>query len=152
MANTTQTFKVAGITTHGDSTKVRFTDDMVRRIKQFTKGGATRVDLVELPTAMTKVEALTYLLTHADFKSPSDQATIIDSLTDRAVVVKAPKAAKAPKVAKVVTPKVAKVKATKADKVTVVVAKPSLDAIKARAKKAALAAADAASTETPEVA
>ena len=154
MANTTQTFKVAGITTHGDSTKVRFTDDMVRRIKQFTKGGATRVDLVELPTAMTKVEALTYLLTHADFKSPSDQATIIDSLTDRAVVVKAPKPAKAPKVAKVKVAKVVtpKVKATKADKVAVVVAKPSLDAIKARAKKAALAAADAESTETPEVA
>ena len=150
MANTTQTFKVAGITTHGDSTKVRFTDDMVRRIKQFTKGGATRVDLVELPTAMTKVEALTYLLTHADFKSPSDQATIIDSLTDRAVVVKAPKAAKAPKVAKVKVAKVVtpKVKATKADKVAVVVAKPSLDAIKARAKKAALAAADAATDTT----
>jgi len=154
MANTTQTFKVAGITTHGDSTKVRFTDDMVRRIKQFTKGGASRVDLVELPTAMTKVEALTYLKSHADFKSPGDQATIIDSLTDRAVVVKTPKAAKAPKVAKVKVAKVVtpKVKTVKAPKVAVVVAKPSLDAIKARAKKAALAAADAASTETPEVA
>ena len=145
MANTTQTFKVAGITTHGDSTKVRFTDDMVRRIKQFTKGGASRVDLVELPTAMTKVEALTYLKSHADFQSPGDQATIIDSLTDRAVVVKTPKAAKAPKVAKGVTPKV---KAVKAPKVAVVVAKPSLDAIKARAKKAALAAADAATDTT----
>ena len=142
MTNTTQVFKVAGITTHGDSTKVRFTDDMVRRIKQFTKGGATRVDLVELPTAMTKVEALKYLQANAEFQSPGDQATIADSLSDRVkeVKVKTPKAAKAPKVAKVKTPKV-----------TVVVAKPSLDAIKARAKKAALAAADAA-TETPVVA
>ena len=134
MTNTTQVFKVAGITTHGDSTKVRFTDDMVRRIKQFTKGGATRVDLVELPSAMTKVEALKYLQANAEFQSPGDQATIADSLSDRVkeVKVKTPKAAKAPKV-------------------TVVVAKPSLDAIKARAKKDALAAADAA-TETPEVA
>lgn len=140
MTNTTQVFKVAGITTHGDSTKVRFTDDMVRRIKQFTKGGATRVDLVELPTAMTKVEALKYLQAHAEFQSPSDQATITDSLSDRVKEVKV-KAAKAPKVAKT--------KALK--KVTVVVAKPSLDAIKARAKKDALAAADAA-TETPTVA
>jgi len=130
MTNTTQVFKVAGITTHGDSTKVRFTDDMVRRIKQFTKGGASRVDLVELPTAMTKVEALTYLKSHADFQSPGDQATIIDSLTDRAVVVKTPKAAKAPKVVKV----------TKT--------KPSLDAIKARAKKVTVEAV----TETPVVA
>ena len=81
MTNTTQVFKVAGITTHGDSTKVRFTDDMVRRIKQFTKGGATRVDLVELPTAMTKVEALKYLQANAEFQSPGDQATIADSLS-----------------------------------------------------------------------
>ena len=144
MTNTTQVFKVAGITTHGDSTKVRFTDDMVRRIKQFTKGGATRVDLVELPTAMTKVEALKYLQAHAEFQSPSDQATITDSLSDRVkeVKVKTPKAAKAPKVAKTKTPK----------KVTVVVAKPSLDAIKARAKKDALAAADAAATDSPVIA
>ena len=145
MTNTTQVFKVAGITTHGDSTKVRFTDDMVRRIKQFTKGGATRVDLVELPTAMTKVEALKYLQANAEFQSPGDQATIADSLSDRVAVVKAPKVAKVAKVKAVKAPKV------KTPKVKVVVAKPSLDAIKARAKKAALAAADAA-TETPVVA
>jgi len=127
MTNTTQVFKVAGITTHGDSTKVRFTDDMVRRIKQFTKGGASRVDLVELPTAMTKVEALKYLQTHADFQSAADQATIADSLADR---VKTPKV-------KEVKVKVAKAKV-----------KPSLDAIKARAKKATPGVV-VAETETP---
>ena len=126
MTNTTQVFKVAGITTHGDSTKVRFTDDMVRRIKQFTKGGASRVDLVELPTAMTKVEALTYLKSHADFQSAADQATIADSLADRVKEVKV----------KEVKVKVAKAKV-----------KPSLDAIKARAKKTAPAVA--VETETP---
>jgi hypothetical protein len=109
MAN--QTFKVAGITTHNGNTKVRFTDDMVRRIKQFSKGGATRIDLVELPSEMTKIEALKYLATHAEFQSPSDQATIADSLEDR--VKDASKGE-------------VKVKATK---------KPSLDAIKARGKK-----------------
>lgn len=128
MTNTTQVFKVAGITTHGDSTKVRFTDDMVRRIKQFTKGGATRVDLVELPSAMTKVEALKYLQANAEFQSPGDQATIADSLADRV---------KTPKVKEV------KVKVTKA--------KPSLDAIKARAKKAVPEAA-VVTVETPVVA
>lgn len=120
MANLSQTFKVAGITTHGDSTKVRFADDLVRRIKQFAKGGATRVDLIELPQSMTKIEALEYLLKHAEFQSPSDQATIQDSLTD-----KRPKAARVPK-----SPKVPKVS----------VAKPSLDAIKARARKEVTAA------------
>ena len=81
MAN--QTFKVAGITTHGTSTKVRFTDDMVRRVKQFSKGGASRIDLIELPTEMTKLEALKYLQTHSDFQSAEDQATISDAITDR---------------------------------------------------------------------
>jgi hypothetical protein len=108
-----QTFKVAGITVHGDSIKVRFTDDMVRRIKQFTKGGASRCDFVELPSEMTKIEALNYLAQHADFQSPSDQATIADCLADKS------KESKKGEV---------KVKAEKT--------KPSLAAIKARAKKA----------------
>jgi hypothetical protein len=110
MAN--QTFKVAGITTHNGSTKVRFTDDMVRRVKQFSKGGATRIDLIELPSEMSKVEALKYLAAHADFQSAADQATISDSLADKQ------KEAKKGEV---------KVKVSKT--------KPSIDAIKARAKK-----------------
>lgn len=108
MAN--QTFKVAGITTHNGNTKVRFTDDMVRRIKQFSKGGASRIDLIELPSEMTKIEALQYMATHAEFQSAGDQATISDALAD-----KQKEASKGN----------VKVKADK---------KPSMDAIKARAK------------------
>ena len=112
MAN--QTFKVVGITTHGDSTKVRFTDDMVRRIKQFTKGGATRCDFIELPSEMTKIEALNYMASHAEFQSAGDQATIADCLTDK--TKEANKGNVKVKVAKAKT-------------------KPSIDAIKARAKQ-----------------
>jgi hypothetical protein len=108
MAN--QTFKVAGITTHGTNTKVRFTDDMVRRIKQFSKGGASRIDLVELPTEMTKLEALKYIATLPEFASASDQATIADSIADKS-------------------------KGTTEVKVKASKTKPSIDAIKARAKK-----------------
>ena len=111
-----QTFKVAGITVHNGNAKVRFTDDMVRRIKQFSKGGATRVDFVELPSAMTKVEALKYLQAHADFQTEADQATLADTLADK--VKEASKGE-----VKVRTPKAK--------------AKPSLDSIKARAKKVA---------------
>lgn len=107
-----QTFKVAGITTHNTVSKVRFTDDMVRRVKQFGKGGATRIDLIELPSEMTKVEALKYMQAHSDFQSAEDQALIADALADRE---------------KTVTKREVKVK-TKT--------KPSVDAIKARAKKA----------------
>jgi len=110
-----QTFKVAGMTTNNGNTKVRFTDDMVRRIKQFTKGGHTRVDFVDLPSEMNKIEALNYLATHADFQSPADQATIADTLADK--LKEANKGTVKVKVAKTKT-------------------KPSIDAIKARAKKA----------------
>ncbi len=110
MANSNQTFKVAGITVHNGNAKVRFTDDMVRRIKQFTKGGATRCDFVELPSEMTKVDALKYLATLPEFASASDQATIADTLADKS---------------KEASKGTVKVKATK----------PSIDAIKARGKK-----------------
>lgn len=116
---TSKTFKVAGITTHGEATKVRFTDDMVRRIKQFTKGGATRIDLVELPGEMNKIDAIKYLQAHSLFQNPNDQATLADCLEDKEK--DASKGTVKVKVSKT------KAKSTKA-------AKPSLDAIKARAK------------------
>lgn len=127
MAKTSQLFKVAGITVHNGNAKVRFTDDMVRRIKQFTKGGATRCDFIELPSEMTKVDALKYLASHADFQSAEDQATIADTLADKE------KEAKKGTV---------KVKATK----------PSIDAIKARGKKKQVTAEEvlAATQETTE--
>lgn len=118
MAN--QTFKVAGITVHNGNAKVRFTDDMVRRIKQFTKGGATRCDFVELPSEMTKVEAIKYLQGQSEFASPEDQALLADALADRE------KEARKGEV---------KVRAPRGSK-----AKPSLDAIKQRGKKAEVTA------------
>ena len=86
MAN--DTFKVAGITTHNGNSKARFTDDLIRRVKQFSKGGASRIDLMELPTAMTKLEALRFMKSHEMFQSPDDQALITDSIEDREKVSK----------------------------------------------------------------
>jgi len=106
---TTQTFKVVGITVHNGNAKVRFTDDMVRRVKQFTKGGATRCDFIELPSEMTKIEALKYMLTCKEFSSAEDQTTIEDTLSDK------------------------EREATKGE--VRVKAKPSLNAIKARPRK-----------------
>jgi len=106
-----KTFKVVGITVHNGNAKVRFTDDLVRRVKQFTKGGATRCEFVELASPMTKLEALNHMLTLDEFSSPSDKATIQDAIEDRS---------NAPSKREV------KVKATKAT--------PSVEAIKARAK------------------
>ena len=80
---TTSLFTVVGITVHNGNAKVRFTDDMARRVKQFTKGGASRCDFVTLPNAMSKVDALKYMLTLNEFASAEDQATIAETLSDR---------------------------------------------------------------------
>ena len=82
---TTQTFSVVGITEHNGNSEVRFTEDMVRRVKQFTKGGATRCEFITLSESMTKLDALEFMLTHDMFSSPEDQATISDAITDRSM-------------------------------------------------------------------
>ena len=139
MAKPNQAITVAVITSHGTFTnKVRFTVNLVRRIKQFAKVKASRIDLVELPNPMSRLEAIAYLKTHADFQSPDDQATL-----DEAVETRTPKTPKVKVVKTVKTPKVKAVKVAKA-KVVKTDAKPTLDAIKARAKKTT-------KTETPAV-
>lgn len=108
---TAQTFTVVGITEHNGNSKVRFTDDMVRRVKQFSKGGASRIDFIDLPEPMTKIEALKYMLTRPEFQNENDQATIEDTLEDK------------------------EREARKGAGTVKVKAKPSLDAIKSRPRK-----------------
>jgi hypothetical protein len=113
---TTNLYTVVGITVHNGNAKVRFTEDMARRVKQFTKGGATRCDFVTLPSAMNKIDALKFMLTLPEFASAEDQATINDTLSDR------------------------EREARKGE--VKVKSKPSLDAIKARGNKAKTTVAD----------
>ena len=57
-----KTFTVAGTATNKDGTvKVRFANDLVARIKILNKSGCNNINLVELPQAMTKLQALQYL-------------------------------------------------------------------------------------------
>jgi len=55
-------FTVAGTATNPNGTvKARFANDLVARIKILNKAGCTDINLMELPTAMTKLQALQYL-------------------------------------------------------------------------------------------
>lgn len=54
-------YTVAGTATNRGITKVRFANDIVSRVKILAKAGCTDIDLVELPRAMTKLEALQWL-------------------------------------------------------------------------------------------
>jgi len=62
MAKAEKMFTVAGTATNPDgTTKARFANDMVARVKILSKAGCSNIDLVELPRAMTKLEALQFL-------------------------------------------------------------------------------------------
>ena len=61
---TEKLFTVAGTATNADGTvKARFANDLVARIKILNKAGCTNINLIELPKAMTKLEALQHLQT-----------------------------------------------------------------------------------------
>jgi hypothetical protein len=60
--NADKLFSVAGTAKNADGTvKTRFANDLVARIKILNKAGCTDINLVELPHAMTKLDALKYL-------------------------------------------------------------------------------------------
>jgi uncharacterized protein YoaH (UPF0181 family) len=62
MSKTEKLFTVAGTAKNADGTvKARFANDLVARIKILNKAGCTDINLVELPQAMTKLEALQHL-------------------------------------------------------------------------------------------
>lgn len=75
---TEKQFTVAGTATNPDgTTKVRFANDMVSRIKILTKAKCTNINLVQLPNAMTKLEALEYL--HANGFTDGDAGVAVST-------------------------------------------------------------------------
>ena len=70
-----KTFTVAGTATNPDgTTKARFANDFVARIKILNKAGCTNINLVELPAPMTKSEALAHLQTLDTFVGDASYA------------------------------------------------------------------------------
>lgn len=59
--STEKRFTVAGTSTFNGQSKARFANDMAVRVKTLTKGEHTNIQLLELPKAMTKAEAVEYL-------------------------------------------------------------------------------------------
>jgi hypothetical protein len=68
-------FTIAGTATNPDgTTKARFANDLVARIKILNKAGCTNINLMELPTPMTKLEALEFLQTLGTFTGDASYA------------------------------------------------------------------------------
>lgn len=112
-----KSFKVAGVSTVKGNYKVRFANDM-SRVKVLVKTGHTDIELIELPQAMSKSEAVAFLKT--------------STLMAKAVYRQAIEAGDAKYNAEAKPARTVKVKA----------AKPSLTAIKARPVKKTAKSAD----------
>ena len=79
-----KTFTVAGTATNPDgTTKARFANDLVARIKILNKAGCTNINLMELHTPMTKLEALEYMSTLEDFKTGDASYAIANRTADK---------------------------------------------------------------------
>ena len=85
---TEKLFTVAGTATNADGTvKARFANDLVARIKILNKAGCTDINLVELPKAMTKLEALQYI---QETQSPAGDAgyAVANKLAEKTKIAK----------------------------------------------------------------
>jgi hypothetical protein len=104
---TEKLFTVAGTATNPDgTTKARFANDLVARIKILNKSKCTDINLMELPEPMTKLQALQFLQAQG----------VTDGEAGYAVSAKLAE----------------KSKVAKKGEVKVKAAKPSIDAIRAR--------------------
>jgi hypothetical protein len=87
MAQTEKLFTVAGTATQNGVTKVRFANDMVSRVKILSKNGCSDINLIELPRAMTKLEALQYLVEVGYNQGPAGEA-VAAKLSEKSVVAR----------------------------------------------------------------
>ncbi len=109
------TFKYAGVSTLNGKIKARFANDQMR-VKVLAKNGHKDIDIIELKHAMTKDEAVAFLLQiNFDNGNKAVRAAIEAEVEKRTETPKAAPKAKAKAPAK---------------------SKPSMDAIKAKAKAA----------------
>ena len=81
-------FTVAGTATNPDgTTKARFANDLVARIKILNKAKCTNINLAELPRAMTKLEALQFL-TEQGITSGDAGFAVANKLSEKSRVAK----------------------------------------------------------------
>ena len=113
---TDKLFTVVGTSKLNGVMKVRFAND-VMRVKVLAKHGHTDINLIELDTPMTKLEAVKVLKTADEFQGAAEQSAIADYLDRKdETPAKATKAVAPAKTATVKAPKVkAAIKASKID-------------------------------------
>lgn len=87
-----QLFTVAGTSSLPvGGTKVRYANDIMR-VKVLDKGGHTNIDLIELPTAMTKEDIVAYLIKIDFANGDADKQAAINAEATKRKVGAVPKA------------------------------------------------------------
>lgn len=76
---TSKLFTVAGVSTHKGECKIRFATDTMR-IKVLAKNEHKDIQLVELPSEMTKVDAAKFISGLDEFQGVAAQSAIADYL------------------------------------------------------------------------
>jgi hypothetical protein len=76
---TDKLFTVAGTSALNGVTKVRFANDQMR-VKVLAKSGHTDINLIELPEAMTKLDAVKFIKNLDEFSNVVEQVAIADYL------------------------------------------------------------------------
>jgi hypothetical protein len=140
-----KSFTHAGVSKQDGQFKVRFANDALRT-KVLIKNGHTDIDIIELKHAMTKEDAVAYLM-EIDFATRDG---VTNEAVQAALAAELDKRSEVP--AKTKVEKIAKVKAVKS--------KPTMDAIKAKAsakvksekKAVSFAQAEAAVGPAPDMA
>ena len=83
-----KTFTVAGIATNPDgTTKVRFANDLVARIKILNKANCTDIHMYNLPHPMTKIEAMKWMQQEKNLSGDASYA-LANRLADKIKAVK----------------------------------------------------------------
>ena len=92
---TNKLYTVAGVSTLNGVTKARFAND-VMRVKVLDKNGHTEILFVELPEAMTKVDAAKFIAGLPEFQGAESQVAIAEYLGKHDKAPKAVFKSKAP--------------------------------------------------------
>ena len=87
--STEKTFTVVGTTVNKDGTvKVRWANDLVARIKILDKAQCSIIDLIELPSPMTKLAAAEYFLEHKANLTPAQEEILEIKIAEKSRVTK----------------------------------------------------------------
>ena len=82
------TFSVAGTSKLNGTTKIRFANDWIGRLKTLYKNGHDDVQLIELGGEFTKAEVCQILMAHKDFQSEEQQGAIYEYVVRNAPQIK----------------------------------------------------------------